>query len=381
MDIAIDVSTTLNHGHDIGGGRYIYNLVKNLVEIDDNNSYILTARVVTDKYLGLFDDMIGDPGKKVSKKYFITTQKKLDRWDRFKFPTIEFKGLKADMLHCPDYIIAPTKNKNIVLTIHDLGFLRFPEFNFKWFIEKYSKMVERNSKVAKRIIADSESTRDDIIKYLGVDKDKTAVVPLASDPVFRMLDQKEKDTSVLEKFGTGKDFILSVGTIEPRKNFPALIKAFNKKKEGPYEDIKLVIVGRTGWKSEKTFKAREESPYKEDILFIGWIDDSELVQLYNQALLFAYPTVFEGFGLPVLEAMSCGCPVISTDTSSIPEIIINSKYLVEVDNIKELSDKISQVIDDKDLRERMIKFSLERSRTFSWKETAKKTLDIYESLF
>ncbi|MBU4450730.1 MAG: glycosyltransferase family 4 protein, partial [Actinobacteria bacterium] len=284
-----------------------------------------------------------------------------------------------DLLHCPDFLIPPTLNKNIVLTIHDLAFIRFPQFNFDWFIKKYTKEVTKNAQIAKRIIAVSYSTKNDIVDLFGINPEKVDVTLEAADGVFRKLIECEKKYSLQKKYNISKKFILSVGTIEPRKNFGTLIRAFNTLKKDGF-DIQLVIAGRTGWKSEATYEEKEKSPFKEDIIFTGRLTDDELVQLYNMAELFVYPSIFEGFGLPVLEAMQCGLPIVASNTSSIPEIVsdpVTGTFLVEVNNDREFSAKIKLILSDSHLREELSEKSAANATKFSWDSTAEKTLSAY----
>jgi len=286
--------------------------------------------------------------------------------------------LRVDILHCPDYLIPPTLNKNIILTIHDLAFIRYPEFNFDWFIKKYTSLVRKNALKARRIIADSLSTKNDIIKFFNINPDKIEVIYLAADNIFRKLNNGEKDINSLLKYGINKKYILSVGIIEPRKNFATLIKAFNYIREkDPGFSYSLVIAGRTGWKSEDTYAERERSPYREDIIFTGRIPDSELVQIYNNAEIFVCPSIFEGFGMPPLEAMSCGLPVIASDTSSLKEVVGDSGILVKAEDEQEIAGRILDVLKNKELKEALIKKSLLQAKKFSWSNTAKKTLDLY----
>ncbi|MFA5014103.1 MAG: glycosyltransferase family 1 protein, partial [Actinomycetota bacterium] len=331
LRIGIDISTLLNHGPDIGAGRYIINLIRSLLRIDKKNTYVLTGRYISGKYLPeIYDLKSRYPDSKIKLDLYGTTSKKLKLWDKIRFPLLELRGFKADIFHCPDYLIPPTMNKNIILTVHDLAFIRFPEFNFDWFIKKYTGEIKRYARISKKIIADSDSTRNDIVNFLGIDPARVEVVYLAADDIFRKLTEKEKSMDVLKKYQIDNKYILSVGTIEPRKNFAALIRFFNNiKKSKTGSGYKLVIVGRTGWKSEATYQERENSPYSDDILFTGRITDKDLVQLYNWAELFVYPSLFEGFGLPPLEAMSCGLPVIAYSTSSLKEIIGDAGKLVE----------------------------------------------------
>src|SRR4030042_2093316 len=245
MIIGIDISTVLNYGQDIGSGRYIINLVRNLLKIDKENTYALTGRYTTGEYIPLIHDLKTNyPENKIKLYFYQTTPEKLKLWNRLRFPAVEFLGFKADIFHCPDFLIPPTLSRNIVLTIHDLAFIRFPESNFDWFIKKYSREVKKNTYISKKIIADSESTRNDIVNFFGIDPAKVEVIYLAADDIFRKLSEKEKNMDVLKKYKINKTYLLSGGTIEPRKNFIALIKAFNliKKKDTSF-DYKLVIAG------------------------------------------------------------------------------------------------------------------------------------------
>lgn len=379
LRIGIDISTLLNHGPDIGAGRYIFNLVRSLLKTDKKNTYILTGQYISTDYLDTVNNLKKESaGSRVELNIFNTTQRKLDLQNKLRFPPLELFGFRADILHCPDYFIPPTLNKNIILTIHDLAFIRFPEFNFDWFVKKYTREVSRNARTAKMIIADSLSTRNDVIEFFKIKPEKVGVAYLAADRIFKRLPSDKKDKNLLKKYGIDKKYILSVGTIEPRKNFITLISAFNRiKKENPDFNYRLVIAGRTGWKSEATYAEREKSPWREDILFTGRVPDEDLVQIYNQAELFIYPSFFEGFGLPPLEAMSCGLAVIASDTSSLKEVIAEAGILIKPGDEYALGKEIIRVIRNEDIKDKMREKSLARARNFSWEETAKKTIDLY----
>jgi glycosyltransferase involved in cell wall biosynthesis len=409
MRIGIDISTVLNHGKDVGAGRYIINLVKNLFEIDSGDEFILTGRYITDEYLGLAEELrqhylgINERASKpifgknnqlsgrLSFKLIKTTQKKLDLSNRIGFPPMEFYGFKADVFHCPDFLIPPTINNKIILTIHDLAFIRFPQFNFDWFVKKYTNLVKRNANTAAAIIADSQSTKNDIVEFFAVKEEKVTVVHLAGDEVFRKLNSNEIDYSVAAKYKITKKFILSVGTIEPRKNYVTLIKAFNRLKSenmaksdsnsiGVSGDLQLVIVGRTGWMSEPAIDAYNNSPFKDDIILAGRLSDAELLQMYNMAELFVYPSVFEGFGLPVVEAMQCGLPVIASNSSSIPELVDDKRLLFDPTDDGDLLDKINFVLSSDKHKAELSKEALKNAAKFSWKNTARKTLEVYRKI-
>lgn len=382
LRIGLEVSSLINHGQDIGAGRYILNLIKSLLSIDKANSYLLFGSYTDTKYLDLaFNLGRGLSGKRIGFKFIKVPEKYKKAQEGLRFPPIEFMGFRADVFHCMDYIIPPTFNKNIVLTVHDLAFMRFPEFNFDWFIKKYSRMVAKNIVNSKKVLASSESTERDILKFYSPDPEKIKVVHLAASPVFKKLGSNEMDKISVSKFGIRGPYILSVGTIEPRKDFSTLIKAYNmarNKKPGPFH--KLVIAGRTGWKSEATYNEHKLSPFKEDIIFTGRISDQELTQLYNQADIFVCTSLFEGFGFPPLEAMSCGLPVICSDSSSLSEVIGAAGILVGPGDIDGFADNIIKVLSDDELRERLSNDSLKRAEKFSWEQTAMKTLDVYKSI-
>ena len=399
MRIGIDISTLLNHGKDIGAGRYIINLVRNLFEIDTDDTFVFTGRYVTDEYISIIDEIrsynggpTGTAGgnaagadniaERVEFKIFKTTQKKLDIWNSIRFPAIETRGFKADILHCPDFLIPPTLNKKIVLTIHDLAFMRYPQFNFEWFIKKYSKEVKRNSTIASKIIAVSRSTGNDINEFLAVKKDKIEVIYEAAEKSFRKLKEDELDRDLLNKFNIKNKFILSVGTIEPRKNYVTLIRAYNllRRKHGDFK-WKLVIVGRTGWLSEAAYKEYENSPFRDDIIFVGRITDRELIHIYNLADIFVYPSIFEGFGLPVVEALQCGLVVVASNTSSIPEVIENRDLLFNPADEEDIAKKILKVLHDDRSRKELAEKALKNAAKFSWRKTAEKTLDVYKKVF
>jgi glycosyltransferase involved in cell wall biosynthesis len=399
LRIGIDISTLLNQGKDIGAGRYIINLVKNLFDIDREDAFVLTGRYYTDDYLSVIDELkehynklhVSDetnkserinPLNKIDFRIFKTTKKNLDVWNNLRFPAIEIKGFKADILHCPDFLIPPTLNKKIILTIYDLAFMRFPHFNFDWFIKKYTREVRRNATIARKIITSSKSTKNDVFEFLNVKKENIEVIYGAAEKSFKKIKEDELDYKLLEKLKIKNKFILSVGTIEPRKNYVTLIRAYNFLKYN-YSDFRwrLVIVGRTGWLSEEAYKEYENSPYKDDIIFVGRISDKELIQIYNLAEIFVYPSIFEGFGLPVVEALQCGLPVLASNTSSIPEIIENKELLFNPADEEDIARKIFKVLKDERLRKELREKAIKIAEKFSWKKSAGKTLKIYKKIY
>jgi len=214
LRIGLEVSSLINHGQDIGAGRYILNLIKGLLAVDNENSYLLFGTHTDTRYLDLAYGMgRGLSDKRIDFRFTKVPEKCIKAQDRLRFPPIEFMGFRADVFHCMDYIIPPTFNKNIVLTVHDLAFMRFPEFNFEWFIKKYSRMVAKNIINSKKVLASSESTGKDIIKFYDTVPEKVEMVHLAASPAFKKFEPKEIDKVAVSKFGIRGPYILSVGTI------------------------------------------------------------------------------------------------------------------------------------------------------------------------
>lgn len=233
---------------------------------------------------------------------------------------------------------------------------------------------------ADAIIAISNHTKMDCIKYLGIPEEKIRVIYEAADEIFKPEKIKEEMKNHLkDKYGIEFPFILSVGTLEKRKNLPNVLKAFYRlKKTGNHH--KLVIVGKIGWKYNKIFSTMEELDLKKDVIFTGYVPDEDLVKIYNAADLFVFPSIYEGFGLPPLEAMACGCPVITSNTSSLPEVVGDAGVTVDPYDDKALADEMHRILSNDGFKTELSKKSLERAELFSWRQTAKETWNVYEEV-
>jgi glycosyltransferase involved in cell wall biosynthesis len=244
------------------------------------------------------------------------------------------------------------------------------------FVHKY--ILPRTLRNADKIIAISQNTKNDLIKHFNIPEDKIRVVYLAVNNNYKPVSNEEVKR-VKDKYNPNSPFILYVGTLEPRKNIVRLIDAFHrlKQKEIPH---KLVIAGKKGWKYENIFGEIEKLKLKDDVIFTGYVSDEDLPALYNAADLFVYPSIYEGFGLPPLEAMACGTPVITSNTSSLPEVVGGAGIMVDPYNIDELSNKMQEVLTSKNLRKELSEKGLKRAKMFSWEKCAKETLEVFEDL-
>lgn len=372
MNIAIN-TLSLNRTK-AGMGNYIYNLVNNLAKLDKKNNYHI---FVSDKNREFFridqeNFRIINLGKGVTKG--------LNRflWEQISLPKyIRKHGI--DILHSPGFVISLRSRVKNVLTIADMTFMNYPQVHTLFKRTYFSLFMPPSIKKADRVLAISESTKKDVIRAIKVNPEKIKVTYLAYGKEFRVMDKKKARELVNERYGIDKKFIIFVGMIEPRKNLPRIFKAFSElKKEGiPH---KLVIVGKKGWKYKGMFRQINKLDLGKDVMFTGYVPDSNLAILYNAADMLAYPCLYEGFGLPILEAMACGCPVITSNISSMPEVAGNAALLVDPKEMMQIKSAMSKLINNSKFREGMIKKGLKRSSQFSWKKCAQETMNVYEAL-
>ena len=228
------------------------------------------------------------------------------------------------------------------------------------------------------IIVDSQATKNDLIAQVGISDKKVAVVHLAANKRFRPL-EKSKVLKVTEKYKLSNPYILFVGSFEPRKNIVGLIQAFSLVKQ-KVKALDLVLVGRKGWLFEPILEEIKKNPHQDSIRWFNKVGDEDLPALLNGAAVFAYPSFYEGFGLPILEAMSCGVPVVCSSTSSMPEVGGKAAYYVNPDSVEEIARGLLAVIKDGKLQKQMIQKGLAQAKNFSWEKTAKETREVYEEM-
>lgn len=258
-----------------------------------------------------------------------------------------------------------------VLAVHDLVSILYPST-----MQNYNRFVHRlffakSVKSANHIITMSEATKRSIVRYFKVDESKITVIYEGVDEVFQRY-EKNETLSVLKQYGIERPYILSVGTLEPRKNYSCLLQAFKRLKV----DWDLVIVGKQGWKAKKIFETIHRLKLEEQVRILGYVKDSDLPFFYNGAEIFVFPSLYEGFGLPVLEALACGTPTICSNSSSLPEVGGDAVLYFNPQSADELVFKIKSLLDNEDLRKTLRKKGMERVKWFTWEKTAQKTLEV-----
>ncbi|MEH2365192.1 glycosyltransferase family 4 protein [Nostoc sp.] len=285
-----------------------------------------------------------------------------------------------DILHGTNYSVYPCQNSLNVMNIYDLTFIKYPNYTDS-VVKTYTKRVKRCLEWTDLVLTISESSKKDIIEYLEVDPKKVYVTPLASRYYSNYL--SEEIAQGLEKqanYDFSKPYLLFVSTIEPRKNINTIITAFNFLKEKYKIEHQLILIGKKGWNYEPIFAAIENSPWANQIHHLNYLSNELVALFYSKADVFVYPSYYEGFGLPVLEAMTLGAPTISSNTSSIPEVAGDAAILIDPSDSVQLAEAILKVISDSQLRQELIIKGRERAKLFSWERTAKETLKAYRAI-
>lgn len=309
----------------------------------------------------------------------LTPRRLTQIWQRLRLPLpVELFTGPLDLVHAPDFVLPPTRARTLV-TIHDLSFLVHPECAAPGMARYLGSAVPRGLRRANIVLADSEATRRDLARLLSVDPARVTVVYPGVDARFRPLPPDATDP-VRRRLGLPDRFLLFVSTLEPRKNLVRLIEAFARFGRGRPDraEIALVIGGRRGWLYEEIFAAVDRLGLHERVRMLDFVDDNDLPALYNLAWAFLYPSIYEGFGLPALEALACGTPTLTANNSSLPEVVGDAAALTPAEDVDAIADGIARVTEDRALRDRLRAAGPERARRFSWEGAARQVLSCYQ---
>jgi glycosyltransferase involved in cell wall biosynthesis len=370
LRIAIDAHTV---GTKLGGNEsYAVNLIEALAQIDSLNDY--TIYITTDEARERFHG----------------------RWSNFKVratlphtPLIrvpltlsaELRKHPVDVLHV-QFTAPPFCPCPVVVSIHDLSFEHLPQTFNRRSRTQLRLTVRHSAKRAARIISLSEHTRRDIIETYGIAADRVNAIPLAAPPHFAPVKDNRELQRVRHNYGIQGDYILSVGSIQPRKNLARLVKAYASLRGDNSADKlpKLVLVGKCAWMYDETLRALDETGIRETAVLTGYVPQADLPALYSGALCFVYPSYFEGFGLPPLEAMKCGAPVIVGNKTSLPEVVGDAALAVDPLDVEAIASAMRRLINDPALRKELSVKGQTRADAFDWRETARKTLAVYKEV-
>jgi glycosyltransferase involved in cell wall biosynthesis len=285
-----------------------------------------------------------------------------------------------DLFWTPGTFPLPIRT-GVVGTIYDLTTIIFPQFHKKKMVKHQEKMFNYLKKNASLIIAISENTKSDIIKYLRIPEDKIRTIYCGVGDEFRKIEDSRHLKNKLKGIGVDYPYLFYLGTLEPRKNVERLIEAFIRLKKEKRINEKLVVSGMQGWGYQHVFNKVASSNIGKEIVFTGFVPNEFLPFLFNGASAFIYPSLYEGFGLPVLEAMACGVPVVTTNVSSLPEVAGDAAVLLNPYSVDELADGIWRILSNEDLRDGCIKKGIERARSFTWERCAIETLKVFSEVY
>ncbi|MCB0070176.1 MAG: glycosyltransferase family 4 protein [Caldilineaceae bacterium] len=303
-------------------------------------------------------------------------------WHRLNLgrPRVErFTGGPLDLFHATDFVMAPNAARRKLLTVHDLAFLFYPDAAMPSLHRYLNVVVPRSVAQADHIIADSENTARDLQERWAVPPDRITVVQGAVDHSrFAPVTDSARRADVRARYGIGdRPFILALATLEPRKNFARLIRAFAQARADARLPHRLVIGGKKGWLFDSIFATVRELGLEEDVLFPGFVADEDLPVLYSDCAFFAYPSLYEGFGLPIIEAMACGAAVLTADNSCLPEAGGDAVFYVDAEDEASIAAGLVRLAEDDTLRAKLRRAGLDRARLFTWERSVDQLLAAY----
>jgi len=373
--ISIDYTPAYEQGGGIG--RYVRELTSALVQVDSTNQYKLFVSGANQTTLPPTpsDNFIWKPSP-ITPKWFARL------WHRARLPLpIEAFTGHIDLHHATDFVLPPTlPSTKTILTVHDLSFIRVPDAATPSLRSYLNQVVPRSVNHADHILADSQATKDDLIELYKTPEGKITVLLSGVDKRFKPITDTMALSHTKEKYGlTGIKYIFSVGTVQPRKNYSRVIQSLAALRKAGH-NIHYVIAGGKGWLEDDMYQAIEETGLSDYIHLLGFVDDEDLPTLYSASECLVITSLYEGFGLPILEAMACGIPVITSNLSSLPEVCGQAGILVDPLDTTAITNAIQSVLSDETQREQMIQAGFKQVANFTWERSAKQLKNVYESL-
>jgi glycosyltransferase involved in cell wall biosynthesis len=283
----------------------------------------------------------------------------------------------CDVFHATDHVLPPLHRTPSVFTVHDLAFLVHPETHLLSNRAYLAAMMPRYVRAAALVIADSTSTRRDVLARYAVAPEKVRVVPLGVEPTFAPIEAERARGAIAERHHLAAPYLLFVGTLEPRKNLRALVSAYHALLKRREDLPALVIAGAEGWRYDDLYRQVQREGLAPQVRFLGHVADADLPALYSAAAVFVYPSLYEGFGLPPLEALACGAPVVCSNRSSLPEVVGDAALLVDPTDVGALAGALERLLDDEALRRDLRARGIARAAQYTWARTAAETLNVY----
>ena len=367
MRIAIDARKL----HDYGIGTYVRNLLRQLSRLDGDNEYIAICRP---------DDVTLVKGLGENFLAVAETAPPYSIREQIKLP-LDLRRARADLFHAPHYVLPPLTPCRSVVTIHDVIHLRFPEYLPNRAAHTYARaMMWLAIRRADRVLTVSEASKRDILRYFNVSSGKVEVIPNAIDDRFGMAPSDEEVAQVRERYQLHAPFLLYAGNIKPHKNIERLIEAFGQLRRRGFDKVKLLIIGDQVTKYAALRHAVHRCKLHTHVRFFGFVPDRMLAVLYRLADAFVFPSLYEGFGLPPLEAMASGTPVVTSNVSSLPEVVGDAALLVDPYDVMAIADALERVLTDEALRHDLVTRGLARAKEFSWERSVRRIREVYQEV-
>lgn len=375
MRIALDYTAGIRQGAGIG--QYARSLVHAMLEQDTTNQYtLLTSGRPTEEHPFPVAENVRGKSVLIPDRYLNIL------WYRLRFPLNAnyFTG-SVDLYHGLDFVLPPLSNKiRKIVTVYDLAFLEHPETAVPSLAAYLNKVVPDAVERADAVAAISHTTKQALVTHYGAPADKITVIPCGVGAQFQRVTDQALLEATRNKFDLPGPFILSVGTLEPRKNHLGLIKAFAEALQSYHGEVTLAIAGGKGWMYEETLRTVSELKLEKKVRFLGRVSELELITLYSLADVFAFPSFFEGFGIPPLEAMACGAPVITSNTSSLPEAVGDAALLVDPHDTSAIAGALTHLLRDEQLRADLRQKGYQQVQRYTWTRAAAKMLAVYQQV-
>ncbi len=372
MKIAVDADV-LGRGRRPGDERYLFNLMRELARIDERNEYTLLTGPSCPA--SIVESIAGS-----NRRITARPVRPASPWLRFPLSLpLALRGSRYDLLHV-QYFLPPVSPPRSVVTIHDISFVLHPELFTLLERLVFSRLIPASARRAGAVITDSEHSRRDMIERWGLSPSKVSVIPLAPAPMFAPVDRGRALGLVRDRYGLPERFLLNTGRMQPRKNLGRLIRAYGRARKEAGVTIPLVIAGSRKYNYEEVETAVSSADLGNNVILPGPVPDEDLPALYSAAEVFVFPSLYEGFGLPPLEAMACGTPVVASHAASLAEVLGDAALLFDPQDEEAMAEAIVRAMTDPNLRESLRARGLERASRFTWERTARETLNVYEGL-
>ncbi len=378
MRIAIDYTAAIRKGAGIS--NYVRSLVDALLAQDSKNQYtLLTSGRPTREHPFPQAENVRVRSILIPDRYLNIL------WYRWRLPLYAtfFTG-QVDIYHGPDFVLPPINGKvRKVVTVHDLAFVEHPEYAMPQLATYQNKVVPEAVTAADVVAAVSQATSQILIEHFKIPPEKITIIPNGIRPYFRRITDPILLSATRHKFGLKHPLVLGVGTLEPRKNHFGLIKAFHKAQSAAgykFRPAMLALAGGPGWLYDETQQLIAKLKLENKVRYLGYVTELELITLYSMADVFVFPSFLEGFGTPLVEAMACGAPVITSNTSSLPEVAGNAAVLIDPHNTGQIARAMLQVLESEQLQEELRQKGYARAQYFTWFKAASKMLSVYQRL-